>query len=77
MNEIDVCANCGKPYEEHSKVTTQCPRSTVSKWFPKKLADAIEKPYECQKCDSRFGSLSGFNTHMQKDHGENQAPLAR
>ena len=35
----DICANCGKVYERHSEQTYCGPGE--SKWFPKKLADAI------------------------------------
>jgi len=37
----DICANCGKVYERHSEQTYCGPGE--SKWFPKKLADAITK----------------------------------
>lgn len=42
MSERDVCANCGKYYEDHEVGTTVCIGSGAeAKWFPKKLADAI------------------------------------
>lgn len=38
-----VCANCGFPYAHHMK-TTQCFPDSIEKWFPKAIADALEKP---------------------------------
>lgn len=40
---IQVCANCGKPYDEHLLWDgNKCEPGSIAGWFPKQVADAIE-----------------------------------
>ena len=41
-SRMDVCANCGFPYAHHMQ-NTQCFPESETKWFPKLVADALEK----------------------------------
>ena len=42
MIKPNVCANCGEVYAHHMQ-TTQCYPDSGDRWFPKPLADALEK----------------------------------
>lgn len=61
--EPDVCANCSRPYDEHGADTHCSHMSNGSKWFPRKLAQAIcehqrlnEDGY-CRKCGADCGGI--------------------
>lgn len=43
MNEPGVCANCGETYAHHMQSTTQCYPDSVGRWFPKSVADALQR----------------------------------
>jgi hypothetical protein len=38
----ETCANCGKTYVVHLD-DTRCSIDSVAKWFPKSIADALER----------------------------------
>jgi hypothetical protein len=40
----DVCANCGKTYDQHLLWDgNKCEPQSINGWFPKRLADAFTK----------------------------------
>lgn len=53
MNEQDVCANCGKTYDEHLLWDGKCVLGSITGWFPKKLADAIESKASTTRTEAR------------------------
>lgn len=61
-----VCANCGKPYDQHLLWDgNKCEQGSITGWFPKQVADAITK--------SRKSQLS----KMERDYAQMYGALKR
>ena len=59
-----VCANCGKTYGEHLLHDgNKCALGSVARWFPKKLADAMNSEPSLNTVCPGCGLTYSLHTH--------------